>query len=62
MTTLQEPGSGEPPELLRPSVDGVDLVTELARDPVLETVGGLVVRQEPQRLDHPGYPEVVVVI
>ena len=47
MNILEETGSGEPPELLRPSVDGVDLVTELARDPVLEIVGNLVVRQEP---------------
>ena len=55
-------GSGESPELLGPRIDGIDLVAELARDPVLETIGGLVVRQEPQRLNHPGDPEMVVVV
>lgn len=57
-----ELASGESPELLGPRVDGVDLITKLPRYPVLETIGCLVVRQEPQRLNHPGDPEMVVVV
>ena len=53
---VEEPGSGESPELFGSRVDGVDVVTELACYPVLETIGSLVVRQEPQRLYHPSDP------
>ena len=49
-------GSGESPELFGPRIDGVYVVTGLACYPVLETIGSLVVRQEPQRLYHPSDP------